>query len=272
MPKAAASCSSEAPCGVPKRPLEHRRAVRPAARSRLNRAGSSPSKIPPPSLLTTTTHRSGRGSPGPIARPGRVVQQRQVPDQRERDRPGDGRPHARAPRPPRWRTSRRSRSRPCWRSPGRPPAAAAAGRRPARTVSYRTTAARPPGARRPVRWRPPAPTSSPPRPGVEHGRRRAPGAPPPSAAAPRRAASSRPSRRRPRPPRSGCPGQPDRGGDVGRGPLRVGPHPRPGRDHDVPDRPASRARREAGECSAPTAAGSGPASPAEMMTSAGAPP
>ena len=41
-----------------------------------------------------------------------------------------------------------------------------------------------------------------------------------------------------------CPGQPDRRGHVGRGPLRVGPHPRSGRDHDVPDRRASRVAGE----------------------------
>ena len=60
MPNAAASWSSEARCGVPKT----------RSNGPVNAAGSSPAKIPPPSLLTTTTHRSGRGSPGPIARPG----------------------------------------------------------------------------------------------------------------------------------------------------------------------------------------------------------
>ncbi len=60
MPNAAARCSMEAPCGVPKT-----RSNGPG-----NAAGSRPANIPPPSLFTTTTHRSGRGSPGPITRPG----------------------------------------------------------------------------------------------------------------------------------------------------------------------------------------------------------
>ena len=53
-------CSRSAPCGVPKT-----RSNGPA-----NAACSRSEKIPPPSLLTTTRHRSGRGSSGPSSRPG----------------------------------------------------------------------------------------------------------------------------------------------------------------------------------------------------------
>ncbi len=55
------------------REVRQRRAVR-RGENPLERAGepagSSPAKMPPPSLLTTTRHRSGRGSAGPMASPG----------------------------------------------------------------------------------------------------------------------------------------------------------------------------------------------------------
>ena len=52
--------------GRPVRRAEHAARTTPCER----RLAPALSKIPPPSLLTTTTHRSGRGSPGPIASPG----------------------------------------------------------------------------------------------------------------------------------------------------------------------------------------------------------
>ena len=58
-----------APCGVPKT-----RSNGPA-----NAACSRSEKIPPPSLLTTTRHRSGRGSSGPSSRPGRSCRNARSP-------------------------------------------------------------------------------------------------------------------------------------------------------------------------------------------------
>ena len=66
--KASARCESETPCGVPNI-RSNTDGPDPAPARSANAACSSDSKIPPPSLFTTTRHRSGRGSPGPIASP-----------------------------------------------------------------------------------------------------------------------------------------------------------------------------------------------------------
>ncbi len=107
----------------------------------------------------------------------------------------DGPPRGRAPRRRRWRRSRRSRSRPGWPSPARSSAAAAPGRHPAPTVSYRTTAALPRATRRQLRGQLPAQT------GHRRARRparRSPLWPRPRRLAPLRQPASWPMTRRPR--------------------------------------------------------------------------